>query len=141
MVLAILDILQVVEQHKHDSCNLFFTVEVHHLGYLLNDCKGVVLKVWVRELMVAEDPKHAEDVVAYLVGINAASNKQLRYHFEAMFCGVLLCKIVCLQNSHQSEGVSFHVQTEGVVVLHLHKVVQELTGWLLALLEIFMLNH
>ena len=82
MLLASLDLLDVVEKHEHNSCNLFFGVIVHDLGHLLDDSQGVILKEWVSEIMIAEDPKHAEDVVAHLIGGKALGLEQVGNHVE-----------------------------------------------------------
>jgi len=82
MLLAGLDLLDVVEKHEHNSCNLLFGVVVHDLGHLLDDSEGVILKEWMSEFVIAQDPKHAEDVVAHLIGGKALGLEQVGNHVE-----------------------------------------------------------
>lgn len=67
MVLTVWNILQVIEEHEHDSCNLLLAMIIHNLGNFLNDSHGVVLVEFMRKLMVTQDPKHTEHVVTNLM--------------------------------------------------------------------------
>jgi len=67
MVLAVWNVFQVVEKHKHDPGNLLLAMVVHHFCDFFDNGHCVVLEVLVRELVVTEDPEHAENVVADLM--------------------------------------------------------------------------
>ena len=108
MVLAVWNVFQVVEKHKHDPGNLLLAMVVHHLCDFFDNSHCVVLEVLVREIVVTEDPEHAKNIVADLMRCEALRVQQIGDHSERLFGSELLCQIVGLQNSHKCESVSIN---------------------------------
>lgn len=84
VVLASLDLLQIIEKHEHDSCDFLFAVIIHDLGHFLNDSNRVVLEELLSEFVVAENPEHAQDVIANLVRVEAFCVKEVGNHHEIL---------------------------------------------------------
>ena len=138
MLLACLDLLDVVEEHEHNSCDLLLGVVVHDLGHLLNDSEGIILKEWVSEIVIAEDPKHAKDVVAHLIGGEALGLEQIGNHVEGSLRGEFFGKLVGLQDSQKGEGVCWNGKGHLFGITLLNEIMEEFLSWLLALAEAFL---
>lgn len=100
VVLTVWDVLQVVKEHEHDAGNLLLAVVVHDLRDLLDDRECVVLEVLISELVVAQNPEHAQHVVGNLIRLKTLPVEQVRYQFETLPRRILLRYVILLQDGH-----------------------------------------
>mmetsp|Transcript_19642 Transcript_19642/g.30294 ORF Transcript_19642/g.30294 Transcript_19642/m.30294 type:complete len:327 (-) Transcript_19642:404-1384(-) len=136
VLLASRDVLQVVNEHKHDASNLLPAEEVHDLGHLLDDCKSVILEELLSVVMIAQNPEGAHHVVADLRALEAGAFKEVGDHTEAVLGRELSSELVRLKDSHQSESVGVDRKRQRVNIVLLSEVVQELASFLVALVEV-----
>lgn len=125
MVLASLDLLQVIEEHQHDSCDFLLAMIIHHFGYFLDDGNRVVFKEFVSELMIAEDPQHAKNVIADLIRGKAFGVEKIRDHHEILLGRILLRQVVSFQNGQKGKAVCMDRQSEITWVILLNQIVEE----------------
>lgn len=105
VILASLNLLQVVEEHKHDSCNFLLAMIIHDLSYFLDDCNCVVLEEFLSEFMIAENPQHAKNIIADLIRSKALGVEKIRDHHEILLGRILLRQIVSFEDGQKSKCV------------------------------------
>ena len=84
MLLANWNLFQVIKKHKHNSSNFFPTKEIKNFGNFFDDCDCVVFEIFVSKLMIAQDPKNDDNIVANLWLLEAWALKEITDHLKAL---------------------------------------------------------
>ena len=117
-------VLQVVKNEADHSHDLLLVREVKNFGNMLDDIQFKVLEQVHRELVIAENPEAAADIVCDLSILLALVDEQFVKDHEAAFVDELLSELVDPEQVHQAVCVGSARQSCSLV-LCLKQEVQE----------------